>query len=323
MPRSRRRPSGKPRTSPAALERLHPHAARIYCGSAEHYVAVPPDRDPTPVQCFSTFTTDLHRLADWLAACRITHVAMEATGVYWIPVFEILEARGFDVILVDPSREERPWPQSATSPIVSGSGICISSGCCAAARPVDAIVALRGYLRHRATLVESTSMLVQRMQKALVQMNVQLTLVVTDITGLTGLRILRDIAAGIHNPQQLADHRDPRCRASPDEIVAAFSTATIGQNTSCSRILPSSTPISSRWRRATPSWRHTWRIWPPTPRKPPRPSRRPAADRSRRITNRDLICEDRSTSSPGRICRSWMASGRTPRCASCPRLART
>ena len=86
MQHHRRRPSSKPRTSPAALERLHPHAAGIDCGSAEHVVAVPPHRDPTPVRAFATFTGDLHRLAEWLGACRVTHVAMEATGVYWIPI---------------------------------------------------------------------------------------------------------------------------------------------------------------------------------------------------------------------------------------------
>lgn len=101
MKRQTRRRGPKPRSSPAALERLHPHAAGIDGGSAEHFVAVPPDRDPTPVQAFPTFTADRHRLAAWLTACRSTHVAMEATGVYWIPIFEILDARGFQVILVN------------------------------------------------------------------------------------------------------------------------------------------------------------------------------------------------------------------------------
>ena len=87
---------GKPHVSPSVLERLNPNAAGIDCGSAEHYVAVPPDRDATPVQSFKTFTSDLVRLADWLATCGITSVAMEATGVYWIPLYEILDARGFD-----------------------------------------------------------------------------------------------------------------------------------------------------------------------------------------------------------------------------------
>ena len=88
-----RRQAKKPRVSPSILERINPNVAGIDCGSAEHFVAVPPDRDPMPVQAFTTFTSDLHRLADWLAACRVTSVAMEATGVYWIPIYEILEAR--------------------------------------------------------------------------------------------------------------------------------------------------------------------------------------------------------------------------------------
>src|SRR5580692_8025306 len=96
----RRRPP-KPRPSPAVLEHINPNAAGLDCGSADHVVAVPPDRDPSPVQTFRTFTGDLQRLADWLKRCKITHVALEATGVYWIPVFEILEARGFAVTLAN------------------------------------------------------------------------------------------------------------------------------------------------------------------------------------------------------------------------------
>ena len=95
MKRHGRRPSPKPRRSPSVLDRINPHAAGIDCGSAEHFVAVPPDRDATPVRSFPTFTADLQRLADWLTACRVTRVAMEATGVYWIPLYEILDARGF------------------------------------------------------------------------------------------------------------------------------------------------------------------------------------------------------------------------------------
>jgi transposase len=223
MPRSRRRPIPKPRTSPAALERLHPHAAGIDCGSAEHFVAVPPDRDPTPVRAFATFTDDLHRLADWLAACHVTHVAMEATGVYWIPVFEILEARGFDVILVNARHVKNvPGRKSDVSDCEWLRDLHILGLLRGSFRPTNAIVALRGYLRHRATLVESVGILVQRMQKALVQMNLQLPLVVSDITGVTGLRILRDIVAGSRDPHHLAQHRDYRCRASAAEIVAAL-----------------------------------------------------------------------------------------------------
>jgi transposase len=223
MKRHRRRPSPKPRTSSNALERLHPHAAGIDCGSAEHFVAVPPDRDPTAVRSFPTFTADLYRLADWLTACRVTHVAMEATGVYWIPIFEILDARGFQVILVNARHVKNlPGRKSDVSDCEWLRDLHILGLLRGSFRPADGIVALRGYLRHRATLIESTGSLVQRMQKALVQMNLQLRLVVSDITGVTGLRILRDIVAGHRDPQQLAAHRDPRCRASETEIAAAL-----------------------------------------------------------------------------------------------------
>jgi len=222
MKRHPRRPP-KPRTSPHALDRLHPHAAGIDCGSAEHYVAVPPDRDATPIQSFATFTGDLHRLADWLVACRVTHVAMEATGVYWIPVFEILEARGFQVILVNARHVKNvPGRKSDVSDCEWLRDLHILGLLRGSFRPADAIVALRAYLRHRTTLIESAATHVQRMQKALVQMNVQLPLVVSDITGVTGLRILRDIVAGHRDPQALAQHRDYRCRASEAEIVAAL-----------------------------------------------------------------------------------------------------
>ena len=223
MKRHRRRPSPKPRISPNALERLHPHAAGIDCGSAEHFVAVPPDRDDTPVRSFATFTGDLHRLADWLTACRVTHVAMEATGVYWIPVFEILETRGFQVILVNARHVKNlPGRKSDVSDCEWLRDLHILGLLRGSFRPADNIVALRGYLRHRATLIESAGALVQRMQKALIQMNLQLPLVVSDITGVTGLRILRDIVAGHRDPHQLAQHRDYRCRASEAEIVAAL-----------------------------------------------------------------------------------------------------
>jgi transposase len=222
MKRDHRRPP-KPRTSPHALARLHPHAAGIDCGSAEHVVAVPPDRDATPVQSFRTFTGDLHRLADWLAACRITHVAMEATGVYWIPVFEILEARGLQVILVN-ARHIKHVPGRKTDVCDAEwiRDLHILGLLRGSFRPADDIVILRGYLRHRATLIESAGALVQRMQKALVQMNLQLPLVVSDLTGVTGLRIVRDIVAGQRDPTVLARHRDYRCRASEADIVAAL-----------------------------------------------------------------------------------------------------
>jgi len=223
MKRHRRCQPPKPRVSPSVLEHLNPHAAGIDCGSAEHFVAVPADRDSTPVRSFTTFTGDLERLADWLTACRVTHVAMEATGVYWIPIFEILDARGFQVSLVNARHVKHvAGRKSDVSDCEWLRDLHILGLLRGSFRPADGIVALRGYLRHRATLIESAGAIVQRMQKALVQMNVQLPLVVSDITGVTGLKILRDIVAGRRDPHQLAQHRDYRCHASEAEIVAAL-----------------------------------------------------------------------------------------------------
>ena len=217
-----RRPT-KPRTSPAVLDHINPNAAGIDCGASEQVVAVPPDRDADPVQTFPTFTGDLERLADWLTACRITSVAMEATGIYWIPVFEILEARGFQVNSVNARHVKNvPGRKSDVSDSEWIRDLHIMGLLRASFRPTDDIVVLRAYMRHRASLVEGASAPVQRMQKALVQMNGQLTLVVTDITGQTGMRILRDIVAGHTDPLALANHRDRRCNASEAEIAAAL-----------------------------------------------------------------------------------------------------
>jgi transposase len=223
MKHYRRPHEKKPPARPSLLERMSPNAAGIDCGSEAHYVAVPPDRDAAPVRSFKTFTTDLHRLADWLTACRVTTVAMESTGVYWIPLYEILEARGLDVVLVN-ARHVKNVPGRKTDVVdcqwiqeLHSVGLLRGSF-----RPTAAIAALRAYLRHRETLVQSAATHVQRMQKALVQMNLQLPVVISDITGVTGLRILRDIVAGRTDPHALAQHRDHRCQASEAEITAAL-----------------------------------------------------------------------------------------------------
>jgi hypothetical protein len=211
------------RKSPSLLERVNRNAAGIDCGSAEHYVAVPPDRDPMHVRRFRTFTTDLHGLAEWLVACGITTVAMEATGVFWIPIYDILQERGLEVLLVNARHfrnvagrksdvSDAEWLQELHSVgLLRGSF-----------RPTAEITTLRAYLRHRDTLVQSASTMVNRMQKALVQMNLQLHVVIADITGTTGLRILRDIVRGVTEPAVLAKHRDMRCRASEADIAAAL-----------------------------------------------------------------------------------------------------
>ncbi len=224
MQRNRRgRAPRNRRSSPSLIERINPNAAGIDCGSAEHYVAVPPDRDPTPIRSFKTFTSDLHRLADWLCACRVTTVAMEATGIYWVPIYEILEARGIEVVLVN-ARHVKNVPGRKSDVMdcewlreLHSVGLLRGSF-----RPAADIAALRGYVRHRETIIQTVTTTVQRMQKALVQMNLQLQLVISDIAGTTGLRILRDIVAGRTDPQQLAKHRDARCHASEAEIAAAL-----------------------------------------------------------------------------------------------------
>lgn len=215
--------ASRKRKSPSLLERVNPSAAAIDCGGSEHYVAVPSDRDPVNVRSFRTFTADLHRLADWLVSCGITTVAMEATGVFWIPVYEILEERKLEVLLVNARQfrnvagrksdvSDAEWLQE-----LHGVGLLRASF-----RPTADIVVLRGYLRHRETLVRSAATVINRMQKALVQMNLQLQMVISDISGATGLRIIRDIVGGITDPQQLAKHRDARCHATEAEITAAL-----------------------------------------------------------------------------------------------------
>lgn len=219
----RRRKAATRGAGSSLLKRMNPNAAGIDCGSAEHYVAVPPDRDAEPVRSFKTFTDDLHRLADWLVACGVTTVAMESTGVYWIPLYEILEARGLEVLLVNarhvksvPGRKsdvtDCEWLRELHSVgLLKGSF-----------RPTAEIAALRCYLRHRETLIHDAAATINRMQKALVQMNLQLHLVITDITGATGQRILRDIVSGQRDPKHLAKHRDARCQATEAEIAAAL-----------------------------------------------------------------------------------------------------
>ena len=205
------------------LERIHLHAAGIDVGSEVHWVAVPEDRDPKPVRAFKSFTSDLRQLADWLEACGVETVAMESTGVYWIPLYEILEERGFEVLLVNarhvknvPGRKsdllDCQWIQQLhTFGLLRGSF-----------RPKAESTALRTYLRHRDQLVEEAAACIQRMQKALVLMNVQLHNVISDLTGVTGLRILRDLVSGQTDPQALARHRDYRCKASEGEIAESL-----------------------------------------------------------------------------------------------------
>jgi len=202
---------------------IHRYAAGIDIGATFHVAAVSPEHDPDPIRKFSSFTTDLHRLADWLESIGITTIAMESTGVYWIPAFEILESRKFEVILVN-AREVKRVPGRKTD-INDAQWLqqLHQYGLLAASfRPREQIVSLRSYMRHRERLIEYAAGHIQHMQKALMQMNLQLHHVVSDITGATGMRIIRSIIAGERSPQKLASYRDIRCKKSEETIAAAL-----------------------------------------------------------------------------------------------------
>ena len=206
-----------------ALSAIHPNAAGIDIGANRHWVSVPSGRDSECVRSFSCFTADLYALSAWLKQCDIETVAMESTGVYWIPLFQILETQGFEVCLVNahyvktvPGRKsdvlDCQWLRQLHSyGLLAGSF-----------RPDDQVCVLRSYMRHRDTLIKSASTHTLRMQKALTEMNLQLHRVISDITGTTGMRILRAIVAGERNPQVLAAMKDRRIKASSDEIAAAL-----------------------------------------------------------------------------------------------------
>lgn len=217
--RSRQRRGSRNRPVPV----LNPNAAGIDVGAREIYVAVPADRDPEPVRSFATFTPDLVALTRWLQACGITTVAMEATSVYWIPLFTILEERGIEVCLVN-ARHLRRVPGRKTDVLdcewlqyLHSVGLLRGSF-----HPPESVAALRTIMRHRASLVHMASSHVQHMHKALTQMNLQIHHVISDITGLTGLAILDAILAGERRPEVLAKLRHPNIRASEETIVKAL-----------------------------------------------------------------------------------------------------
>ena len=213
----------QPGKSRQALSITHPNAAGIDIGSASHYVAVPPDRDDNPVREFPSFTADLNALADWLTACGVDTVAMESTGVYWIALFELLEARGFTVLLVNARHVKNvsgrksdvldcQWLQQLmTYGLLNG-----------AFRPAGEVCVLRSLYRQRAMLLRSQGRQVQHMQKALTQMNIQLANVIADVAGTTGQKILHAIIAGERNGEALAALKDKRIRASAAEIAKSL-----------------------------------------------------------------------------------------------------
>jgi transposase len=200
-----------------------PDAAGIDIGSSEMWVAIDPDRDERPIRCYGSFTEDLHELADWLKDRNIRTVAMESTGVYWIPLFQILESRGFEVCLVNahypkfaPGRKsdviDCQWLQYLHSVgLLSGSF-----------RPPQSICEVRAILRHRENLIALAASHVQRIQKSLNQMNLLLHNVISDIVGKTGLAILDAILDGQRDPRTLAKLRDRRIKASEENIMKSL-----------------------------------------------------------------------------------------------------
>jgi transposase len=222
-----------------ALPVLDPHAAGIDGHAAEHWVAVPPGSAPPAagrgrgparselppeVRRFGACTADLEELADWLAACGVTAVAMESTGVYWIPLFELLERRGFRVVLVDP-RQTRQVSGRPKSDRLDCQWIRRLHACGLLAgsfRPADDIVVLRGYLRQRQRLIADAGRQVQHVQKALEEMNLKLPEVVSDVVGVTGLAVLKAILGGERDPRRLAKLRHERCHRSEAEIARAL-----------------------------------------------------------------------------------------------------
>jgi transposase len=205
------------------VEVIYPNAAGIDVGSASHWVAVPADRDEQPVREFRSFTAELNALADWLDGCRIETVVMESTGVYWIPLFELLESRGFQVFLADARRVKNVPGRKSDFLDCQWLQRLMSFGLLSGAfRPTESVCALRAVVRTRDSILKGQARCVQHMQKALTQMNLQLTKVVSDVTGVTGLAIVRAIVAGERDPNALAKLRHPRLRAEVAEVAAAL-----------------------------------------------------------------------------------------------------
>ena len=214
---------GKSKAGKNILERINLHAAGIDIGANFHLVAIPEDRAEENVRKFGPFTSDLHQLADWLSEHHIESVVMESTGVYWIPVFQILEQRGFEVKLVNaahvknlPGRKsdvsDCQWLQQLHSyGLLNGSF-----------RPKEEVCVLRSFLRLRDTLVKDCSSHVLRMQKALTEMNIQIHRVLSDITGYTGMAMIRAILAGERDALKLAQMKHPLVKASTQQIVKAL-----------------------------------------------------------------------------------------------------
>ena len=213
----------KPGVDWKALDIVHPDAAGIDIGGSEHWVAIRPERDTEPVRCFECFTADVERMADWLLERGVRSVAMQSTGVYWLGVFEILQQRGLEVYLVN-ARHTKNLP-GRKSDIAECQwllklhtfGLLNNSF-----QPSDEIRKARAFWRHRGGLVAQASSSIQRMQKALIEMNIQLSTVLSDLSGVSGMRILEAILSGQRDPQALAALADPQVKATKTVIAKSL-----------------------------------------------------------------------------------------------------
>ena len=205
------------------MPRINQHAAGIDVGASEMWACVPASRDPKPVQRFEAFTRDLYALADWLKHCRIETVMMESTGVYWIPLYQILEERGFEVVLVNARYAKNVAGRKTDMLDCQWLQVCHTYGLLAGSfRPTGEICVLRSYMRQRQMLIEYAAGHVQHVQKALSQMNLQLEAVISDVMGATGMRIIRAVITGEKDPHKLAAMRDIRTKNNEETIAKAL-----------------------------------------------------------------------------------------------------
>jgi transposase len=205
------------------FELTHPNAAGIDIGASSHFVAVPPGRDEQPVREFLSFTEDLYALADWLTACGVDTVAMESTGVYWIPLFELLESKGFTVYLVNARHVKNVSGRKSDVLDCQWLQQLMSFGLLSGAfRPHGDYCALRAVARLREMLLRNQAKHIQHIQKALLLMNLLLTEVISDVVGETGQKIIRAILAGERDGQVLAKYRNHHIKASEEEIAKAL-----------------------------------------------------------------------------------------------------
>jgi transposase len=221
--RQRRETMRKIQSEDLSLEVVHPDAAGIDIGNESHYVAVPPSRDSQPVRPFGCTTGELKTMANWLKQCGIRTIAMQSTGVYWIAVYDILEQVGLEVYLVN-ARDTKNLPgrksdvqESQWLMKLHTYGLLRNSF-----RPSQEIRTMRTYWRQRNDLVQSAGRHIQRIQKTLTQMNIQLANVLSDLSGMTGQAIIKAILAGERNPRKLAEFRNSRVKASQEQIARSL-----------------------------------------------------------------------------------------------------